>query len=212
MTDLTGLRKDYAAGELRRADLNPDPVAQFRAWFEQALASDLTEPYAVTVATADADGLPSARTVLLRGYTGEGFVFYTNYDSGKGRDLAQNPQAALLFHWPNLERQVRLAGRVERVSSGESDAYFAKRPRASQLAAHASGEQSAPIENREVLEARFRDLERQYSAEVPRPENWGGYRVVPAMFEFWQGRKGRLHDRFVYTRQGEGWSTERLTP
>ncbi len=212
MTDLTSLRKDYAAGELRRADLNPDPVTQFRTWFEQALASDLSEPYAVTVATADADGLPSARTVLLRGYTGEGFVFYTNYDSGKGRDLAQNPQAALLFYWPNLERQVRLSGRVERVSSGESDAYFAKRPRASQLAAHASGVQSAPIENREALEDRFGALEREYSADVPRPEHWGGYRVIPSTFEFWQGRKGRLHDRFVYTRQGERWSTERLTP
>lgn len=212
MADLTALRKDYTSGTLRRADLHADPLEQFRAWFEQALASDLPEPYAVTVATADATGRPSARTVLLRGFDARGFVFYTNFSSRKGHDLAQNPQAGLLFYWPSLERQVRLEGRVERVSDEEADAYFAKRPRDSQLAAHASTRQSAPIEQRAVLEARFAELARAYPETVPRPDNWGGYRVVPDAYEFWQGRKSRMHDRFRYAAQDGGWRIERLMP
>ncbi|PYE56203.1 pyridoxamine 5'-phosphate oxidase [Deinococcus yavapaiensis] len=212
MTDLTKLRLTYAKGELRRADLHGDPVEQFRAWLDEALASDLPEPYATTVATASASGRPSARTVLLRGFDARGFVFYTNYTSRKGQDLAENPQAALLFYWPGLERQVRVEGRVEQVSSEESDAYWRSRPRDSQIGAHASGRQSHPIADRDALEARFEELRTQFVQDVSRPGHWGGYRVVPDTFEFWQGRPSRVHDRFQYTRQAEGWKIERLTP
>lgn len=210
--DLADLRLSYTRGELRRADLHPDPVEQFRAWFAEALAADLLEPYAVTLATADASGRPSARTVLLRGFDARGYVFYTNYAGRKARDLAQNPQAGLLFYWAALERQVRIEGRVEKVSEAESDAYFARRPRESQLAAHASEAQSAPIRDRAELEARFRDLDARFPGDVPRPEGWGGYRVVPDAYEFWQGRPNRMHDRFVYIPDGAGWRAERLTP
>lgn len=213
MTDLTGLRQTYAKGELRRADLSPDPLAQFQNWLDEALHSDMPEPYAVTVATADAAGRPSARTVLLRGADARGLVFYSNFDSHKGLDLAANPQAELLFYWPALERQVRVYGRVERVSEAESGAYFHKRPRASQLAAHASTPQSGVIEGRAALEAQFAALHRRYpeGTEVPKPDFWGGYRVVPAEYEFWQGRPNRMHDRFRY-RLGDAWTIERLMP
>ena len=212
MTDYAGRRQDYARSKLRRAELPREPLILFRSWFEEALASDLAEPYAVTVATADATGRPSARMVLLRAFDERGFVFYTNFDSRKARDLHQNPQAALLFYWPTLERQVRIEGRVDRVSDAEADAYFATRPRGSQLAAHASGRQSSVIVRREELEERYAALEVRYPDIVPRPENWGGYRVIPDAFEFWQGRPSRMHDRFQYTLRDNGWSLERLAP
>lgn len=211
MTDLTRLRVDYEQGELRRADLHPDPVEQFRVWLDEALAAGLPEPYAMTVATADADGQPSARTVLLRGFDSRGFVFYTNYLSQKGREVEVNPRAALLFYWPGLERQVRVEGTVEFLSDAESDAYFAARPRESQLGAHASA-QSSVVRDRAELEERLHTTERTFVDEVPRPPHWGGYRVRAHVLEFWQGRKSRLHDRFRYAHDAQGWQIDRLMP
>ncbi|ADV67972.1 pyridoxamine 5'-phosphate oxidase [Deinococcus maricopensis] len=214
MTDLTSLRLTYARGELRRADLHADPVQQFTRWLDEALRADLPEPYAMTLATADAQGRPSARTVLLRGADARGFTFYSNYDSHKGHDLNGNPHAELLFYWPQLERQVRVRGAVTRVPDEESDAYFHARPRESQLAAHASTPQSGVIQDRAALEAKFAALHAQYpeGTEVPRPAFWGGYRIVPDAFEFWQGRPNRMHDRFRYARTPGGWSADRLMP
>ncbi|WP_161882543.1 pyridoxamine 5'-phosphate oxidase [Deinococcus alpinitundrae] len=212
--DLTALRVSYTQGELRRTNLADDPLTQFQGWFEAAQHGQVREPYALSLATADAQGRPSVRTVLLRGADERGLTFYTNYGSHKGHDLAANPQAELLFFWPDLERQVRVYGAVERVGAAESDTYFHKRPRESQLAAHASDPQSAPIESRAALEAKLSALEAQYpeGQTVPRPDFWGGYRVAPQEWEFWQGRANRMHDRFVYRRAGEGWTTERLMP
>ncbi|MFC4453231.1 pyridoxamine 5'-phosphate oxidase [Deinococcus sonorensis] len=214
MTDLTSLRQTYARGELRRQDLRPRPHEQFQRWLEEALASDLPEPYAVTLATADEAGRPSARTVLLRGADEAGLVVYSNYESHKGRDLKVNPQAELLFYWPQLERQVRVYGPVERLTPDESDTYFHQRPRESQLAAHASDPQSAPIASRAALEAAFSALHQRFpeGQQVPRPEFWGGYRLRPLMYEFWQGRPNRMHDRFEYLRAGDDWQITRLMP
>ncbi|WP_407568839.1 pyridoxamine 5'-phosphate oxidase [Deinococcus altitudinis] len=214
MTDLTDLRLSYQKGELRRESLQAEPRAQFQLWLEQALASDMPEPYAVTLATADDAGRPSARTVLLRGSDEHGLVVYSNYDSHKGRDLKLNPQAELLFYWPQLERQVRVYGRVERISEEESTEYFHKRPRDSQLAAWASDPQSAPIASRAELEAKFSALEERFpeGQPIPRPEFWGGYRLLPAAWEFWQGRPNRMHDRFEYLPAAEGWRITRLMP
>ena len=214
MTDTSGLRKEYRKGELRRADLHPEPHRQFEVWLAQALATDMPEPYAVTLATVDAGGQPSARVVLLRAHDARGLVFYSNFESRKGHDLAGDPQAALLFYWPQLERQVRVEGTVERVSPAESDTYFHSRPRESQLAAHASTPQSGEIESRAALDARLRAVHDRYpeGTEVPRPAFWGGYRVRPSAWEFWQGRPSRTHDRFRYERVGEGWDVKRLMP
>ena len=214
MTDLTSLRLSYDRAELRRADLNADPLAQFQGWLQEAIGAGLTEPYALSLATADASGRPSVRTVLLRGANDAGLTFYSNFDSHKGRDLAANPQAELLFFWPAHERQVRASGRVTRVPDAEATAYFHRRPRESQLAAHASDPQSAPIGGRAELEAKFAALHAQFpeGTEVPRPEFWGGYRVAIQEWEFWQGRHNRMHDRFRYARTGEGWTVERLMP
>ncbi|WP_407539973.1 pyridoxamine 5'-phosphate oxidase [Deinococcus radiomollis] len=214
MTDLTDLRLSYQKGDLRRENLKGDPHVQFQLWLEQSLTSDMPEPYAVTLATADDAGRPSARTVLLRGSDEQGLVVYSNYDSHKGRDLKLNPQAELLFYWPQLERQVRVYGRVERVSEEESTEYFHKRPRESQLAAHASDPQSAPIASRAELEAKFSALEARFpeGQPIPRPEFWGGYRLLPAAWEFWQGRPNRMHDRFEYLPAAEGWRITRLMP
>lgn len=214
MTDLTSLRLSYDRAELRRADLNPDPLAQFQGWLDEAIAGGLREPYALSLATADASGRPSVRTVLLRGADERGLTFYSNYESHKGRDLEENPRAELLFHWADHERQVRASGVVERVPEEESAAYFHARPYRSQLAAHASDPQSAPVENRGVLEARFTELQAHYpeGRPVPRPDFWGGYRVRVGEWEFWQGRRSRMHDRFLYTREREGWRIERLMP
>jgi pyridoxamine 5'-phosphate oxidase len=197
---------------LRESDVDPDPLAQFRAWFEEARTAGLPQPEAMTLATATVDGEPSARMVLLRGFDERGFVFFTNFDSRKGRELTTNPRAALVFYWAAQDRQVRVEGGVEAVSAEESDAYFASRPRGSRLGAWASP-QSQVIPGRKFLEAHMRQLEIRYAkGEIPRPPHWGGWRVVPAVIEFWQGQPNRLHDRLCYRRRPEGWSLERLAP
>jgi pyridoxamine 5'-phosphate oxidase len=211
--DLTGLRSEYAAHGLRRADLHPDPLHQFGAWFAAALGADIREVNAMTLATATPDGKPSARVVLLKGFDEQGFAFFTNYDSEKGRELEANPFAALVFYWTQLERQVRIAGAVERTSREDSAAYFHSRPVGSQLGAWAS-KQSEVIDARQVLDARLMEVTERYeNGDVPLPPHWGGYRVKPESFEFWQGRPNRLHDRFRYSRQANGtWLIDRLAP
>lgn len=210
--NVADLRKEYTRAGLSESDVDPDPVEQFRRWFDEALEADLHEPNAFALATATPDGRPSARVVLLKGFDERGFVFYTNYEGRKGRELEENPRAALLFYWGELERQVRIEGTVSRTSEGESDAYYASRPRGSRLGAWAS-EQSRAVEAREVLEGRVRDLEAEYEGrEVPRPAFWGGYRVEPEAVEFWQGRESRLHDRISYHRGAGGWEIQRLQP
>jgi len=207
------LRREYTRGGLKESDIDPNPIEQFRTWFDEALASNLHEPNAMTLATATPDGRPSARIVLLKGFDDRGFVFYTNYEGRKGEELEANPYCALLFYWGDLERQVRIEGQVCRVPDKESDAYFAGRPRGSQLGAWAS-EQSRPVRGRGPLEKRLRELEAEYEGrEVPRPPFWGGYRVEPQTIEFWQGRENRVHDRLVYRRsEDRGWRRERLQP
>ncbi len=210
--NVADLRKEYTRSGLSESDVDPEPVEQFRRWFGEALAAGLHEPNAMIVATASPDGLPSARVVLLKGFDDRGFVFYTNYEGRKGRELEENPRAALLFYWGELERQVRIEGTASRVSGEESDAYYAGRPRGSRLGALAS-EQSRVVGSREVLEGRIRTLEAEYEGrDVPRPAFWGGYRVEPEAMEFWQGRENRLHDRLVYRRGEVGWKMERLQP
>ncbi|HEX5127375.1 MAG TPA: pyridoxamine 5'-phosphate oxidase [Rhodocyclaceae bacterium] len=209
--DLTSLRLEYTLYSLDAADVAADPVEQFRQWFDQALKAQLHEPYAMTVASASSDGAPTARVMLLRGFDERGFVFYTNYQSRKGRELECNPRAALLFYWAELERQVRIEGNVSRVSEAESDAYFASRPVASRIGAWVSA-QSEIIAKRDALEVRFAELSARFGENVPRPPHWGGLRVEPRTFEFWQGRRSRLHDRIEYFRQNGGWATRRLSP
>ncbi len=203
---------DYISKPLEERDADANPFVMFQRWYELAVAENLPEPNAMTVATASRDGKPSARIVLLRGVDERGFVFFTNYKSRKGNELATNPFAALVFFWQPLHRSIRIEGRVERVSAQESDAYFASRPRGSQLSAAASP-QSQVIANRDVLEARVKELAAQFPDKVLRPAHWGGYRVIPDVFEFWQGRENRLHDRLRYTRtKDNAWQIERLAP
>lgn len=206
------LRRDHVVEPLELSDLDPDPVVQFGKWMEDALGEGLLLPNTMTLATATADGRPSARMVLLKGFDHRGFVFYTNYDSRKGRELSENPAAALVFYWSRLERQVRVEGPVARVDAYESDAYFSTRPLESRLGAWAS-RQSAPLTTRAELEERLAEVSREYAdGEVPRPPHWGGWLVRPEAIELWQGRPNRLHDRFLYTRRGGGWDRVRLYP
>lgn len=198
--------------DLEEANAPDDPLALFERWFEEARGADLVDATATTLATADAGGRPSARTVLLKGFGADGFRFYCNYDSRKARDLDTNPYAALAFWWDRLERQVRVEGPVRRLPPEVSDEYFGTRPRGSQLGAHASP-QSRVIGGRAELEDSLERLSERFADEpVPRPPNWGGYAVVPEVIEFWQGRENRLHDRLRYTRDGDGWKRERLAP
>jgi pyridoxamine 5'-phosphate oxidase len=210
--DIASLRKEYKREELTEGSVAPNPFEQFRHWLDEACSADVPEPTAMTLATADEHGVPSARTVLLKGFDETGFVWYTNYASEKGRCLEQNPVAALLFFWPDLERQIRIAGRVERVSREESEAYFHSRPRESQLGAWAS-QQSAVVASRDDLDASFAAVQQQFAEGViPLPPTWGGYRLSPSTIEFWQGRPSRMHDRIRYRKDGEQWVTERLAP
>lgn len=214
LPDLTALRQNYARQALSEHDVLPDPVAQFAIWFQEAVDSQVSEPNAMTLATANRQGRPSARTVLLKGFDQRGFVFYTNYESRKGQELAENPQAALLFTWLTLERQVRMEGTVQKTDATESQIYFQKRPKSSQIGAWASP-QSRVIADRSQLEIKEAELTDQYAGSVvlPLPPFWGGYRLVPDLIEFWQGRPSRLHDRICYTlRENGAWQLQRLAP
>jgi pyridoxamine 5'-phosphate oxidase len=212
MTTLADLRREYASRALTDADALDDPIQQFSLWFGEALKSELVDVNAMTLATASADGRPSARIVLLKGFDDTGFVFFTNYESAKARDLDHNPRAALLVFWAELERQVRVTGRVTRTSADESERYFQSRPFESRIGAWASA-QSRTIADRAALEARYAELAAKYAGgPVPLPPFWGGYRVAPEAVEFWQGRRSRLHDRLLYTRQDARWVRSRLAP
>ncbi|GAC1313880.1 MAG: pyridoxamine 5'-phosphate oxidase [Vulcanimicrobiaceae bacterium] len=210
---ITDARISYEKGELVEGHVASDPFAQFKCWLDEALATDgLIEPYAVTVASVAPDGQPSARVVLLRGYDERGFVFFTNYESRKGRELDGSGKAGMLFYWGALERQIRIEGSVARIADDESDAYFAKRPRGHRLSAWAS-KQSSVVPDRAFLEAQMEREDRRFAdVDVPRPPYWGGYRVTPQAFEFWQGRRNRVHDRLAYVRDADAWRIERLSP
>lgn len=210
--EIEQMRRDYAREELSESAVSENPVDQFMVWFEQALSADLLDPNAMILSTATKGGIPSSRVVLLKGVDEEGFRFYTNYSSRKGQELKENPWVALCFYWPRLERQVRIEGKVRQLSREDSANYFHQRPRLSQLGAWASN-QSSKVESREVLEAQFEKVKKRYKGEeVPLPDFWGGYIVQPRRIEFWQGRKGRLHDRICYEKEEGDWIRFRLSP
>jgi len=213
ISPISHLRKEYTLAGLNEGDVDPDPFKQFKKWFDEALNAQLPEPTAMTLATATKEGRPSARIVLLKKFDRNGFVFFSNYESRKGKELSMNPFAALVFHWVGLERQVRITGAVAKVTKRESEAYFNTRPEGSQIAALASA-QSRVIQDRKILEKRVEELTRQYRAKLtPLPPYWGGYRVAPTEIEFWQGRPSRLHDRLRYLKKKNGeWKIERLQP
>jgi pyridoxamine 5'-phosphate oxidase len=211
--DIAGLRFDYGARGLRRADLDPDPIRQFTLWFTDAANAGIRDANAMSLATATSEGEPFVRIVLLKGFDERGFVFFTNYSSEKGKQLEANPRASLAFFWVQLERQIRITGSVERTSREDSDHYFHSRPRGSQLSAWAS-RQSEVVDSRQILDAKLAKMTERYGdGNIPLPPHWGGYRVKPNVIEFWQGRQNRMHDRFRYTRQESGeWHIDRLAP
>ncbi len=210
--DLSTIRREYIAEQIHRSDLEPDPFRQFGHWLEQASTLDPLDVTSMVLATASADGCPAARIVLLKHYDQQGFCWYSDYQSQKGQELSANPQAELLFYWRGLERQIRIWGQVERLPRADAEQYFSERPRGSQLSAAASV-QSSVVESREQLEANVQALSQRYGeGDIPCPPHWGGYRLLPERFEFWQGRENRLHDRFVYSLQLDGWHLVRLAP
>ena len=212
-TKLADLRREYHRATLTEADVDPDPLRQFERWLGEAIRAEIPEPTAMTLATVAEDGRPAARIVLLKGVSAEGLVFYSNYDSRKGRELDAHPAAALLFHWVELERQVRIEGTVKRLAAAQSDTYFSSRPRLSRIGAWASP-QSQVIADREWLEREFALANERYSGvdSIPRPPQWGGFSLAPTSLEFWQGRSSRLHDRIRYRRDADAWRIERLAP
>lgn len=210
--EIANLRVEYKLKSLHESEVNPDALRQFDVWWNEAVQTEIYEVNAMTLATADASGNPNARIVLLKDYSDAGFVFFTNYNSKKGNELAENPKACLLFFWKELERQIRIVGKVEKLDTRESDAYFSSRPEGSRIGALTSP-QSTVIPNRQFLENKYLELSQQYKGkQIPRPAHWGGYIVNPQRIEFWQGRPSRLHDRIVYTKQKLGWKIERLAP
>lgn len=206
------IRREYAREELSEKEAEEHPIDQFSIWFQQALHAEVRDANAMSLATADVNGKPSVRTVLLKGFDENGFRFFTNYQSRKGHELEVNKQAALCFYWPNLERQVRIEGTVQKLSRADSEAYFQKRPRESQLGAWAS-DQSRRVESRKELDQRFQEMRKKFEGiEIPAPDYWGGFSLEPTAVEFWQGRKSRMHDRLLYKQEEEGWIIRRLAP
>ena len=210
--DISHFRRDYLKGGLQRKGLDPDPIQQFSTWFEQARKTDIADPTAMILATVGADGQPSQRTVLLKYFDTNGFVFFTNYGSKKATEIASNSKVNLLFVWLELERQISISGKASRISAADSARYFMSRPKDSQVAAWVSS-QSHPLSSRQMLLQKFHEMKAKFGeGKIPLPSFWGGFRVVPSSIEFWQGRENRLHDRFLYTPDGEGWKIERLAP
>jgi pyridoxamine 5'-phosphate oxidase len=211
MRSIADIRTDYKQRSLLDEDVLPDPIDQFQLWWDEAIESKIEEVNAMTLATVSQEGTPSARIVLLKGFNHNGFVYFTNYNSDKGKQLNQNPNVALCFHWKELERQVRIEGVVEKLGDADNDAYFLSRPEGSRLGAWASP-QSSVIAGRHVIEENLKKYEAQFNHDIPRPPHWGGYIVKPGKIEFWQGRSNRLHDRILFTRNNPGWSIARLAP
>ena len=210
-SELKNLRLNYERDQLLETNIGSNPFIQFKFWFDLVLKANITEPNAMTIATATKNGVPSARMVLLKAFDETGFTFFTNYESRKGKELLENPFASLLFWWREFERQVRIEGKIEKINSKDSEEYFNLRPLKSRYGALSSN-QSEFIESREVLEKRFLDLEKQFGDKPPTPENWGGYKLIPKKFEFWQGRRDRLHDRIIYEKVKDDWKIYRLQP